>query len=216
MAIDFEDLINWHTEGFALALGSIMAAYISCVVLYFVRAHTIEVEHKLLDEDFMSFHVSHGMFGTVCHLAFSAERVKIAHRNAIRYQLYDNDDTLVLTSGRTEAEMARHKEAKRCRATLKQRRFRIDARAKERKSRSNAEIWTQILASVRGSARGKSGGNWNIRAKLACEMAKKLRVSHLVSCMFLIHTKMTLPQTATGHRTGGDTMKFPRIGRRLR
>ena len=63
MVVDFEDLLRFHTGGYSLAIASIVAAYISCICLFVVRNHTIEVEHKLLNETFMSFHVPHGVLG---------------------------------------------------------------------------------------------------------------------------------------------------------
>ncbi len=48
----------------------------------------------MLDEAFMTFHVSHGVFGRFTpSCCFSAKKVNAAHRNAIRFNLYDDDDT---------------------------------------------------------------------------------------------------------------------------
>jgi Ca2+-binding EF-hand superfamily protein len=40
----------------------------------------------------MSFHVSHGLFGRLmCSCCFSAERIRVAHHKAIRFNLYEQD-----------------------------------------------------------------------------------------------------------------------------
>ena len=92
MIVDFEDLLQLHTGGFVLAISSITVAYVSCLLLFCVRNHTIEVEHKLLNDKFLRFHITHGVCGRlICSCCFSARKIQEAHRSAIRDGLFHMD-----------------------------------------------------------------------------------------------------------------------------
>jgi hypothetical protein len=90
MIFDFLDL--WQRDqGYFLTLVAFGAAYLSCFGLMLVRHNTIKIEHALLNDAFMSFHLSHGVCSTLmCSCCFSAHRIHQAHQNAIENRMYEN------------------------------------------------------------------------------------------------------------------------------
>ena len=89
MIFDFVDLWN-QDDGYFLTQVSVVAAYVSCCVLFIVRNDTIHIEHALLNDAFMSFHVSHGLFGKfMCSCCFNAKKIRAAHHKALHNKLYE-------------------------------------------------------------------------------------------------------------------------------
>ena len=89
MIFDFMDL--WEEkDGWLLTLVAVATAYLSCIVLFIIRNDTIHIEHALLNDAFMSFHVSHGICGRLmCSCCFNANKIRVAHHEAIRKNLYE-------------------------------------------------------------------------------------------------------------------------------
>jgi hypothetical protein len=90
MIFDFIDL--WQkNNGYFLTMASVIAAFVSCMMLIVIRNNTIKIEHALLNDQFMSFHLSHGIFSRcMCSCCFSATKIHEAHQKAIIDKMFES------------------------------------------------------------------------------------------------------------------------------